>query len=299
MYFSSKFKKQSDNNWVFNTYDDWKLIPESRPVIAPASYKANQIDIPGADGSEDLTTALTGYPVFSNRTGSNKYIVEPDTYDCWLDVYSEIMNRINGQKLKMYFDDEEPEYYYEGRWKVDSWENGDNWPGVSISYEVYPYKMKDGYSCQDPLWDTFNFERDYVFLGAVDGHMYASIAQGETKDVLYSRSSDFSDGDVVNIFGTMPTVPEFNVRPRVTGQGNSATINLHFVNSELGIDIEKAILANDAGASNWISYPEMVITMQNDGTGPTHLVTNNIRIRATNVSGNEATVSVRFKMGRL
>ena len=53
-----------------NTWDDWYLIPSSRPVFNPPSVKTQYIDIPGANGQIDLTESLTGYPVYKNREGS-------------------------------------------------------------------------------------------------------------------------------------------------------------------------------------------------------------------------------------
>lgn len=53
-----------------NTWDDWHIVPSSRPVIKPPTKKTNYLDIPGADGNLDLSEALTGYPVYNNREGS-------------------------------------------------------------------------------------------------------------------------------------------------------------------------------------------------------------------------------------
>ena len=68
-----------------NTWDTWWLIPSSRPVINPPGFKSNYIEIPGMDGSIDISTVLTGgYPTYSNRTGSIEYYVmrEYDEYYC-------------------------------------------------------------------------------------------------------------------------------------------------------------------------------------------------------------------------
>ena len=51
-----------------NTFDDWHLIPTSRPVIAPPPFRSHTEDIPGGFGSLDLSEALTGYPLNDNRT---------------------------------------------------------------------------------------------------------------------------------------------------------------------------------------------------------------------------------------
>ena len=33
-----------------NTWDDWHLIPSSRPLVAPPSIKSNYVDVAGVDG---------------------------------------------------------------------------------------------------------------------------------------------------------------------------------------------------------------------------------------------------------
>ena len=47
-----------------NTWDDWHLIPTTRPLFAPPGVKKNIVSIPGGDGSLDLTEALTGRPTY-------------------------------------------------------------------------------------------------------------------------------------------------------------------------------------------------------------------------------------------
>ena len=45
-----------------NTWDDWKMIPVSRPVVAPPVEKVLSVDVPGRDGTTYLSKSLTGYP---------------------------------------------------------------------------------------------------------------------------------------------------------------------------------------------------------------------------------------------
>ena len=34
-----------------NTYDDWHLVPETRPLVTPPTQKTKYLDIPGANGT--------------------------------------------------------------------------------------------------------------------------------------------------------------------------------------------------------------------------------------------------------
>lgn len=143
-----------------NTWDDWHLIPKSRPLFNPPSVKTNYIEIPGGDGSLDLTTALAGRPVYKNRTGSWEFYVENGFKD-WAVLYSEIMTYLHGKKLKAILEDD-PNYYYEGRFAVNAWQSDPNWSIITIDYEVAPYKKSVVAVGNDWLWDTFNFETDMI-----------------------------------------------------------------------------------------------------------------------------------------
>lgn len=123
-----------------NTWDDWHLIPSSRPLVKPPNKKKNIVDIPGADGSLDLSDVVSGGPVYENRTGSIEFIVE-NGFRKWSELYSEIMNYLHGKKMKMVFEDD-PEYYYDGTYYVSDWNSGPQYSTITIEYDVKPYKYK-------------------------------------------------------------------------------------------------------------------------------------------------------------
>lgn len=129
-----------------NTWTDWHLVPSSRPVINPPKPKVQYVDIPGADGSIDLTESLAGRPVYSDREGSLDFIVlndfNVDNYRYnWIDVYTSIMRHLHGRRMKMILEDE-PNYYYEGRFEVNSWKSDANNSTITIDYHLSPYKYE-------------------------------------------------------------------------------------------------------------------------------------------------------------
>lgn len=143
-----------------NTWDDWHLMPSSRPVFNPPSTKTHYVDIPGANGKIDLTESLTGYPVYENRTGSFEFIVA-NGYQDWDVLYSKIMNYLHGNKMRAYLEDE-PYFYYEGRFEVNQWKSDKYYSIIVIDYDVYPYK-KEPYTSTEPwLWDPFDFENGII-----------------------------------------------------------------------------------------------------------------------------------------
>ncbi|MGN1097770.1 MAG: hypothetical protein ACI4SS_02615 [Clostridia bacterium] len=143
-----------------NTWDDWHLIPSSRPVINPPSVKTNIIDIPGAYGALDLSEALTGYPLYSNRTGSIEFIVA-NGYKSWDILYSEIMSYLHGKRLYLILEDDSS-YYYEGRFEVNKWKSDKNWSIITIDYDLHPFKRDVFCTADDWLWDRFDFETGVI-----------------------------------------------------------------------------------------------------------------------------------------
>ena len=57
----------------------------------------------------------------------------------WNELYSEILNYLHGQKLKAVLEDD-PDYFYEGRFAVNEWKSDKNYSVIVIEYELYPYK---------------------------------------------------------------------------------------------------------------------------------------------------------------
>lgn len=121
-----------------NTYADWHIVPEIRPAIAPPEPKFIYDDIPGANGSLDLTTSLTGLVNYNDRSGTISFIVL-NGYGAWYERYTEIMQYLGGKKMRMILSDE-PDFYYMGRYNVNAWTSDQHWSKIDIDYRVEPFK---------------------------------------------------------------------------------------------------------------------------------------------------------------
>ena len=131
-----------------NTWTDWHIVASERPVFSPPSPKFEFIEIPGRASPIDMTETLTGKPTYSQRTGSFDFYVV-NGYNRWNELYQTILNHLHGKKLRAILEDE-PEYYYEGRFSVNSWKSQKDWSRITISYTVDPYKYPvSGYG--DPI----------------------------------------------------------------------------------------------------------------------------------------------------
>lgn len=127
-----------------NTFDDWKIVPASRPLVNPPEVRTEFVDVPGADGSLDYTEVLSGIK-FKNREGSWEFYVLNELYDRsvsyhpWNELYTLIMRRIHGRRLRIWMESD-PDFYYYGRLMVDQWQSNKDYSKIVINYNLDPYK---------------------------------------------------------------------------------------------------------------------------------------------------------------
>jgi hypothetical protein len=142
-----------------HTWEDWFLIPTSRPTMRLPGAQNRFVDIPGMNGSYDLSDYLTSDVTYSDRSGSFEFVVDNDHAD-WLTIYREIATFLHGQRLRMILTDD-PTWYYEGRFTLDEWKSEKTNSQISISYRVAPFKYSTYADyAENVLWDPFCFERD-------------------------------------------------------------------------------------------------------------------------------------------
>lgn len=205
-----------------NTWTDWKLVPTSRPFIVPPEPKIKTVDIPGGDGVIDLSETLTGYPVYNRRSGSIEFIVVNDvfepvtTYKSWIDTYTEIMNYLHGRQMEMCLEDD-PDYWYEGRFKVDSWASDSNYSKITIGYDLEPYKWK---------YNALNNLKTFT---------------------AYTSQNSYEFNRNVDHLGEAPSTPTF-----ITSSTNG--IEIRFVNRTLGIDVTQIVRDGTTSVPRFIFY---------------------------------------------
>jgi len=260
-----------------NTWTDWHLVPTSRPLFNPPSVKTKTLDIPGGDGVIDLTESLTGYPVYENREGSLEFVVLNDfchlvkTHEEWYEVYSNIMDYLHGQKVQAILEDDK-EYYYDGRFSINSWKSDKDYSKIVIDYSVEPYKR------------LVNATSIKIDVAAVN------------KAHKYYKSS----------FGRAPVCPSFTV-----STAQKTGVKIRFVNSKLGIDYSTTLKDGTTQLSDVIFFgdsitlylqcviPDSVYSNLMDSSGETILDSSGSTIIAQALSGYTGTVSINFRQGRL
>ena len=108
-----------------HSYTDLNLVLSS-VNIPPAEVKKNYIDIPGGDGSVDLTAAL-GEVRYKDRECTFTFSCFPQ--DDFEEKKTRISNLLNGTVCRIRLD-KDPGYYYQGRCFVNEYAT------------VVPYKLK-------------------------------------------------------------------------------------------------------------------------------------------------------------
>jgi len=121
-----------------NTWDDWHLIPSSRPYIEQAVPDTKYIEMPGMDGQLDYTEYFGNTTKYGQRNGTLNFIIDND-HEAVETVREKMAQTLHGKYLKMVLMDD-PDYYYEGFFKVGNVEPGSDHSSISISYQLNPYK---------------------------------------------------------------------------------------------------------------------------------------------------------------
>ena len=147
-----------------NTWTDWHLVPSTRPVFNPPALKKKTLEISGGSGLIDVSESLTGYPLYTNREGSVEFIVM-NGYKSWEKTYSDIMDYLHGHYMRAILEDD-PDYYYEGRFTVNNWKSDSRWSLITIDYSLAPYKTKIDANQSDVLFATttnkgYTFYKDF------------------------------------------------------------------------------------------------------------------------------------------
>ena len=136
------------------SYEDWGLKLETIRLSFPETT-TDQIDIPGANGVIDLTE-VNGQVCYKNRTMTLTFSLDDD-YAKWHLLSSRIAKELHGKMIKCILPDD-PNYYYEGRFSLDSKKTNDVITDIVITGDVHPFKMDVYSSSEEWLWDPFSFE---------------------------------------------------------------------------------------------------------------------------------------------
>ena len=122
-----------------HSYDDLNLFLAPF-VIAPAEPKTSYVDIPGGDGSLDMTEAH-GEVRFKDREFTFTFTVNPAETMTFDEKVMQVSNALNGKKCKIVLD-RDADYYWQGRCEVNHYVQDRNLKQIVVIARVNPYKYK-------------------------------------------------------------------------------------------------------------------------------------------------------------
>lgn len=117
---------------------DLHLIQQS-VAISPAEPKLNFIDIPGADGSKDLSTSPAGRVVYKDRSVQWAFALYPG--DRWEEKQRQVSRELNGRRCRITLDTD-PDYYFDGRLTVKSYKRNQTLRQIIVEAICRPYMLK-------------------------------------------------------------------------------------------------------------------------------------------------------------
>ena len=199
-----------------NSLTDWGIYLKNRPSISPPEPKTSYIEIAGRDGDIDATESLTGYVNYHDRTIEMEFtIIDPREF--WSEKYSEIMDYMHGKSMRIIMD-EAPDYYYEGRITVGTWDSERKKSTLPISAKVYPFKRAVQSTLSDWLWNPFNFESGVIR----SNYRNLSVSEDENTTLTVTASRmPTSPKYVVALTDSNPTV-EWS-QGTITGGSNASS----------------------------------------------------------------------------
>lgn len=139
---------------------DLHLIQQTVDV-QPAEPKLNLIDIPGADGSRDLSTQPAGRVVFNDRKITWIFALYPG--DNWAAKHRQVSGALNGKYCRITLDSD-PEYYYQGRLVVRNYKVDNQLRQITVEATCRPYMLRQ----QETVAQISNLTTAYRVLELVN-----------------------------------------------------------------------------------------------------------------------------------
>lgn len=143
-----------------NMFEHFKAPLAETYSVQPPEPKSFYQDVPGADGSIDLSTAISGRTTYERREIKMDFSCI-QSVDKWPGIYSEILREFHGKEGKIIFHDD-PGYYHIGRMSVSDYERTGEVGKFTIIANADPYKYEITSSLEDWRWDEFDFETGII-----------------------------------------------------------------------------------------------------------------------------------------
>lgn len=121
-----------------HSHRDLNLI-QQLVEVQPAEPKLNLVDIPGADGSRDLSALPAGRVVYADRSITWTFALYPG--EKWDAKHRQVSNALNGRECKITLDTD-PDYYYQGRLSVKKYNHDRTLHQITVEATCRPWILK-------------------------------------------------------------------------------------------------------------------------------------------------------------
>lgn len=149
MYFSITFGEEPETK---NTWEDWKLIPATPPMIEAPEPNLNMVEIPGrAAGPIDLSKYPFGKITYQRISGSWNFLTEPEGHDQRVALYESIRRWLHGRTTRIVLE-EDPTHFYKGIFTVTPISTGNGPNQITISYNLEPIRYNVENDSVDTTW---------------------------------------------------------------------------------------------------------------------------------------------------
>lgn len=123
-----------------HSHDDLGLIQLSLDV-EPAQPKLNLVDIPGADGSKDLTELPAGRVTYKDRKLTWTFGLYPGAD--WEAKFREVSNALNGLRCDRIVTDPQSRYHYTGRLTVKKYKHSKLQRQITVEATCAPFQLRE------------------------------------------------------------------------------------------------------------------------------------------------------------
>lgn len=154
----------------YHTADDWNLILHEK-IVSPPVPKTNYVSVPGRDGDLDLTEALSGVVNYQDRKASYTFLLTDGTHADRVELISQIIGVLHGQRVQIIDTDDYPDYYMIGRLSVTDVSNSNAYGILKIEAVCQPWRY------------AINQKSKSVTVAASDGNVAVTMTNSGYKTV--------------------------------------------------------------------------------------------------------------------
>ncbi len=129
-----------------HSWNDFHMIPTSRPYVALGSANYSQVVIPGTSNRIDITDVKPGGLTFGPRTGTWEFYIDHTKWPNWADAHNTIKDYIHGGTFLVNLTDD-PLVLYQGILTISGYVAGENYSKITIQYDL----MYDTVTLDEPI----------------------------------------------------------------------------------------------------------------------------------------------------